>query len=122
MLVFGVVMVAAMGLYWELYTRPFRPLQEAIHAEFPGSSPRVIGGRHKSHKEGSARLLRIVIQVEFDPNDADAATVDHHVRRLRTLAAQQADLSGYEEMEIHLVQRVPERKTRTRSFRFSLTE
>jgi hypothetical protein len=35
MFLFGITMVAAMWLYWELYTRPFRALQNAIHAEFP---------------------------------------------------------------------------------------
>ena len=43
MLGFGVVMVAALWLYWELHTRPFRPLQTAIAAEFPDSRPGVIG-------------------------------------------------------------------------------
>jgi hypothetical protein len=116
MLAFGVVMVFAMWLYWEMYTRPFRPLQNAIHAEFPGSSPRVVGGRHKSHKDGSLPLLRIVIRVDFDPETADEETLQQHVDRLHALAAQHLDLSPYEMLEVHLIQRVPEEETRRRTF------
>lgn len=121
MLGFGVLMVAAMWLYWEAYTRPFRPLQNAINAEYPGSSPRVIGGRHKSHKEGSPNLLRIVIYVDFDPETAEQSTLDEYVERLHTLAAEHLDLSGYDQLEIHLAQRLPEEKTRQRSFAIPLS-
>lgn len=65
--VYAGLMVGAMYLYWELYTRPFRPLQEAINAQYPNSMPRVIGGKHKSHREGSKPTLRVVVTVDFDP-------------------------------------------------------
>lgn len=123
MFAFGLLMVAALWLYWELYTRPFRQLQEAIHAEFPQSSPRVIGGQHKRHKGNSPRLLRIVVRIEFDPNDvdADADLIDRYITRLRALASAHADLTDYDELEIHLVRRVPEQETQQRVFRFPLS-
>lgn len=120
MIGFGVLMVLTMWLYWEMYTRPFRPLQAAINAEFPGSSPRVIGGRHKSHKEGSPTLLRIVIRVDFDPETADEAVLQEHIDRLHDLAEQHLDLSPYEMLEIHLIHRVPEEETLRRKFEIPL--
>jgi hypothetical protein len=105
MLGFGVVMVAALWLYWELHSRPFRPLQNAIAAEFPDSRPGVIGGRHKSHEAGNPQTLRIVIWVDFDPN-ADEARAIEYGGRLAALAAQHHDLSRYEVLEIRLIQRV----------------
>lgn len=121
MLAFGVLMVFAMWLYWEMYTRPFRPLQNAINAEFPGSSPRVVGGRNKSHRDGSPPLLRIIIGVDFDPETADEQLLQKHVDRLRVLAGQHLDLAPYELLEIHLIQRVPEAETRRRKFEIPLS-
>jgi hypothetical protein len=120
MLGFGVLMVFSLWLYWEMYTRPFRPLQTAINAEFPGSSPRVVGGRHKSHRDGSPPLLRIIIRVDFDPKTADEQVLQQHVNRLHALAEQHLDLSPYEVLEIHLIQRVPEQETRRRKFEVPL--
>lgn len=120
MLAFGVLTVFAMWLYWEMYTRPFRPLQTAINAEFPGSSPRVVGGRHKSHKDGSPPLLRVIIGVDFDPETADEDVLQEYVERLRALAGQHLDLAPYELLEIHLIQRVPEEQTRRRKFEIPL--
>jgi len=111
MLLFGVTMVAALWLYWEMYTRPFRPLQNAIHAEFPNSSPRVIGGKPKSHRADSISTLRIICRVYFDP-ETDTAQSEAMAARLASLAAEHHDLSQYELMEIHLEQRVPEQASR----------
>ena len=111
---FGVVMVFALWAYWELYTRPFRTLQYAIAAEFPGSSPRVIGGQHKSHKDETPKLLRIVASIpieEFDPTqDVDRSEV--RSLSLFRLAEQHQELSEYEQFEVHLVQRIPEQATK----------
>ncbi len=111
MLAFSVVVVAAMALYWEMYTRPFRPLQDAIAAEFPESGPRVIGGRHRSHEPGSPASLRIIIQVDFDPN-ADEFRSMETAQRLARLAAERVDLTEYDELNVHLEQRVAEKELR----------
>jgi hypothetical protein len=122
MFAFGIVMTGALWAYWEAYTRPFRPLQNAINEEFPGSSPRVIGGEHKSHKHENPPTLRIVIRVDFDPVAASGAEIEPYTSRLRALAAEHVDLSAYEQLEIHLVRRVPEAETQQRSFTFATTE
>lgn len=113
MLAFGVLMVGGLWFYWEFYTRPFRTLQSAIAERYPGSSPRVIGGRHKSHKEGSAKTLRIVVRVpsgEFNP-ETDLDRSEQHARELLRMTSEQHDLRDYEILEVHLFQRVPEQET-----------
>lgn len=118
MFVFGIAMTGVMWAYWELYTRPFRPLQNAIHAEFPDSSPRVIGGEHKSHKHENPRTLRIVISVDFNPTNASDEDVAPYTSRLLALADEHIDLSQYDQVEIHLVRRMPEAEAEQRSFVF----
>ncbi len=122
MFAFAIVMTGALWGYWEFYTRPFRPLQYAINAEFPNSSPRVIGGEHKSHKQVFPSTLRLVIRVDFDPTDAADAVIEPYTSRLLALAAAHVDLSPYEQVEIHLVHRVPEAETQQRSFVFPTAE
>lgn len=122
MFAFGIIMTGALWVYWELYTRPFRPLQHAINAAFPESSPRVIGGRHKSHKAGNPKTLRIVIQVAFDPTTAADELLNDQTSRLLALAAEHLDLTDYEQVEIHLVSRVPEAEPKLRSFTFDTSE
>lgn len=109
MFAFGSLLTGALYLYWELHTRPFRPLQDAIAAEFPDFTPRVIGGRHKSQRTGSPNTLRIVLLVDFNPkSESSAPRTEQIASRLAELAATQMDLSKYEILEIHLVHRVPE--------------
>lgn len=121
MLLFGVAMVTALWLYWELYTRPFRPLQNAIHAEFPDSSPRVIGGKPKSHRADSPATLRIICRVYFDP-ESETLQSEEMAARLADLAAKHHDLSQYELLEIHLEERVPEQPSRHWSVSKPVTE
>jgi hypothetical protein len=108
---FGIVMVAALWIYWELYTRPFRRLQTAIAAEFPGSRPGIVGGRHKSHKEGSTQTLRITIWIEFDPT-AETQRAQEYALRLVALAEHHEYLVDYEVLEIRLIQRVGDSDSR----------
>jgi len=111
MIGFGLLMVAALFIYWELYTGPFRPLQTAIAAEFPGSRPGVVGGRHKFNQPGNPETLRIVIWVDFDGN-ADPEKAHGYSRRLAALANQYVDLSQYEDLEIRLIERVGDSDSR----------
>ncbi|MBX3443175.1 MAG: hypothetical protein KF774_12285 [Planctomyces sp.] len=114
MFAFGIFMVGLMYAYWELYTRPFRGLQNAIAAEMPGSMPRVIGGRRKPSEARHPETLRIVIFVKFDPSDDAESSVQREAvaGRLAELAAAHQDLSRYEVLEVHLLQLVPEKATR----------
>jgi hypothetical protein len=112
MFLFGGGLVALMYVYWEFYTRPFRPLQYAIAAEFPKSLPRVIGGRHKSHQANSPNILRVVVRVDFNPEEeAASAERERLTSRLAELTAEHVNVFDYDQLEIHLVHRVPEEKT-----------
>lgn len=135
MFAFALAMIGLMYLYWELHTRPFRPLQIAINARYPNSMPRVIGGKHRSHQPDSKPTLRMVIAVDFDPtqglprpegqspSEEDRVTLDetmtlspqiHEVYgTLLHLAKQTTDLMPYEKIEIYLEQRRPEKSLRT---------
>ncbi|MFN6151495.1 MAG: hypothetical protein ACK5BP_16175, partial [Planctomyces sp.] len=66
MFVMGILATAFLYTYWTLHLTPFMPLQEAIVREFPGSAPRVNGGRKKIHKQ-TPMILRIAIKSETDP-------------------------------------------------------
>lgn len=111
---FGVLMVGALWLYWELYTRPFRPLQNAIVSRFPDSRPNVIGGRYKSHRADTPRILRLVVQMpidDFDPT-TDIEQREERVLELARLASEYITFADYDVLEIHLVQRLPEQSPR----------
>ncbi len=134
MFAFAFAMIGLMYLYWELHTRPFRPLQMAIGARFPNSMPRVIGGKYKGHQPDSKSKLRIIIAVDFDPtlglprpngqtaSEEDRVTLDETMTlspriaevygSLLHLARQTTDISGYEQIEIYLEHRRPERSSR----------
>jgi hypothetical protein len=83
---------------------PFMPLQEVLEKEFPKSSPRVDGGRRKTHK-GTPMILRIVMRVPFDPtsSDADVQTqIEQRIIRTQELAVLYAELDKYEQLDIHM--------------------
>lgn len=137
MFAFAFAMIGTMYLYWELHTRPFRPLQIAIGAKYPNSMPRVMGGQHKSHQPGSRVRLRIIIAVDFDPTEdlprpaksptspgeQDRITLDDTMlvndrlqqvyASLLSLANQYTDLTPYQDIEIFLEHRRPEKSSRT---------
>lgn len=121
MLLFGVLMTASLAVYWEMYTRPFRPAQEAINARFPGSQPRVVGGRYKSHKEGNPEVLRVVTRVDFDPAD-DEDRSRKRAAALYEIVAENVDLTAYQVLEIHLYQLLPEDDLRKWSLKQPITD
>jgi hypothetical protein len=114
MLSFGVLMVSMLWGYWELYTRPFRGLQLAIAKQYPHSSPRVIGGRPKSHLPGSPKILRVIVNIPPEDFNIETETSRSQQRaeELAQLTATVQDLSKYDQLEIHLVQRLPEQASR----------
>lgn len=135
MFAFAFAMIGMMYLYWELHTRPFRPLQIAINARYPNSMPRVMGGKHKSHQPENKAKLRMIVAVDFDPtfelprpanqakSEEDRLTLDETMNvsppveqvfgSLLHLAKQTTDLTIYEEIEIFLEYRRPEKTSRT---------
>ena len=110
MFAFGLFLTGLLFLYWDLHTRPFRPLQEAIADAVPGSSPRVIGGKHKSHQPGAPNTLRIIVKVDYNPTEApNEARRDELARTILQLARTHHDVTQYERIELHVEYRIPER-------------
>ena len=109
---FALFIILALYAYWDLYTRPFRPLQYALAQAYPGSSPRVIGGQHKSHKPGGKKTLRIVMRVPEGDFDPESDTQQREARSVDvvSIAAEHVDIAQYEVLELHLFRPVPEKQ------------
>ncbi len=114
MFAFGIAATAGLWTYWTLHTGPFRPLQDALAKEFPGSVPRVEGGQRKMHK-GTPPILRAVLRVHFDPV-TETAKGEQILDRVEKLARQHLDLSQYEVLDVYLYEGVPEQAIREREF------
>ena len=108
MFLFGITATAALWLYWHYNTAPFRPLQEAIHAAYPDSQPRVEGGRLKGRADAPS-ILRIVMRVEYDPTEEKerAAAL---AREVAGMARERLDLTQYDQLEFHIFRRLPEER------------
>lgn len=113
----GIVATATIYLYWDLHTKPFRPLTEAIGREFKYSLPKVEGGRHKK----GPLTLRITVRVPFLPDTAGESS-QRLVNRLTELAREHGRLAEFEEFHIHLVQLAPERLAQEAEFNFPAAE
>ena len=118
LLAFGVLTTTTMWVYWTLHTGPFRPLQDALAAAFPHSSPRVEGGQHKMHK-GTPKVLRVVLRIDFDPI-AEIRHGEEVVDSVEQIARKHIDLAAYDELEVILFQGVPEKSVRQQEFTRSL--
>ena len=106
---------ASVWVYSYYHAKPFQPLQVAIYRAFPKSYPQVQGGQRRMHRN-TPKTLRITLQVNFDPEPRDAdMQVEAVVARLEELARKYIHFPSYEIFEIHLVQRVPEHKSKTRT-------
>ncbi|QDU78576.1 hypothetical protein Pla110_02800 [Polystyrenella longa] len=100
---FGILMVGTLWVYFEIKTRPFRDLTEALAVEFPESRPLVQGGQERLNDEEKPVVLRVLVTVTFDPQDE--ALFQKSVDRIQQLCDEHQDLSLYEQLEIHLIQR-----------------
>lgn len=120
MLALGIVFTAALWFYWHLHMAPFRPLQDALAAEFPDSAPRVEGGQRKMH-EGTPRILRITMKVDFDPA-MNTEKGESFLRRVAAFVHKQHDLAGYDRFALHLYHPIPEREIRQRTYARSVDE
>lgn len=117
LLVMGLTATAVMFVYWDLHTKPFRPLTEAIGRTFKYSLPQVEGGRHKQ----GPMTLRIAIRVPFSP-DADEERTHETLRTICELIRRHQDLAGYEQVQIHLFQVLPEETAKKKTFEFTPEE
>lgn len=120
----GILATAFLYGYWTLHLMPFMPLQKAIVAEFPGSSPRVNGGQQKMHKE-TPRILHIDMKSEKDPTADDPETVAYMSslrNRIVKLVDSKVDFPDLECIELHIYKLLPEKEILERSYRFDVTE
>lgn len=114
MLALGIFSTSLLFVYFELHTRPFRPLREAIGREFRHSRPNVEGGRVKGR---GPMILRISMSVPFDPFKEDEKCGDI-TRRLLEIARQYHDLATFEQVQINLIYFAPETEAKRRTFDF----
>jgi hypothetical protein len=106
MVTFGAVATGALWVYWYYHSAPFIPLQRAISAEFPRSSPRVDGGRRKIHK-GTPSEIWIIMRVEFDL-ESEESTSAAAVQRVKELANEHLTPGEYETLHVRLYRGKPE--------------
>jgi hypothetical protein len=123
MFLMGICATAFLYGYWTLHLMPFMPLQEAIVAEFPGSAPRVNGGKRKLHKD-TPGMLQIGMKLKFDPTSRDPKSVrdlKHLQTRIYDLVMEKVDLQKLQweldVIELYVYQLVQEQEIRERSFR-----
>src|SRR5580700_3047354 len=114
MFVFGITATAALWTYWALHTGPFRPLQDALAKEFPGSVPRVDGGQRKLRK-GMPVILRAVLRVQFDPV-TETAKGERMLERVEKISRQHIDLEQYDVLDVYLYEGVPEEAIREKEY------
>lgn len=105
---FGILMVSVLWVYFEYQTRPFRELTIALAEEFPESRPLVQGGQEHLADANEPMILRILVTVSFDPTE-DAA-FKRAVEQIRAIAEEHHDLTEYDQLEVHLIQRIPEQE------------
>ncbi|MBS0205835.1 MAG: hypothetical protein JSS49_23275 [Planctomycetes bacterium] len=115
MLVLGVIAVSLLFVYFELHTGPFRPLREAIGREFRHSRPNVEGGRVKGR---GPMILRISLSVPFDPVVEEQKATEINTRILE-IARNYQDLPSFEQVQINLINFVPESTAKRRTFDFT---
>ena len=114
----AIAATAILWFYWNLHLMPFMPLQEALAKEFDHSSPRVDGGKRKTHK-GTPMILRIVMRVPFDPTSSEAAVqtlIEERIARTQELAVAYTLLENYELLEIHMYNEDKEKSLLQKTF------
>lgn len=121
MFAFGIVATAGIWVYWKLHLAPFLPLQKALAAEFPRSSPRVDGGWKKGEFKTVPPTLRIVLRIPYSPDERDVR-VGATIERVIALARQHLDFTAYENLEIFLVNYVPEKAPQQYEFRRKISD
>lgn len=113
-LLLGISATAVMFVYWDLHTKPFRPLTEAIGRTFKNSLPKVEGGRHKQ----GPKTLRIAFRVPFSP-ETDPQRTQETLDTVFDLIRRHQDLTGYEKVQIYLIQMVPEESAKKTMVEFT---
>lgn len=117
---FGLVMVGVLWILFEIQTRPFRLVTEALHEEFPDSRPLVQGGVDKK-QDGEPNIFRVVLTVSFDPVLEEQKFKDT-LKTIRRICEKHHDLSPFDRLEVHLIKPVPEQEPVKRKTEISLRD
>ena len=118
----GITATGLLYAYSTLHLGPFKPLQEAIVQEFPGSSPRVDGGKKRMQLD-TPTILRILMKSEIDPLSADEQSVREMLalrQRIAELAREKVPLPDLAIIELHVYKLVQEEQILKRSYRLDL--
>jgi hypothetical protein len=108
---FGILMVGSLWILFEVQTKPFRPLTEALHAEFPSSRPLVQGGKENREKK-TPPILRVILTVPFDPL-LETEKFQQAINTVEKICQENHDLTPYEQLEVHLIKPIPEHEAIT---------
>ena len=122
MFTMGITLTSLLYVYSTLHLGPFRPLQDAIVNEFPGSAPRVDGGKKKLYKN-TPTVLRILVKTEIDPLSEREESIQALFamrKRIAELAMEKAPLPDLSVLEIHVYKLLKEDGIHKRSYRLDL--
>lgn len=123
MFAMGITATSLLYLYSTRHLGPFRPLQDAIVKEFPGSSPRVDGGK-KRPSQNTPTILRILMRSEIDPLAGDDESTGKMLdlrKRIAELALENVSLPDLAYIELHVYKPLQEEQIHKRSYRLDLT-
>lgn len=122
MFALGITATGLLYAYSTLHLGPFKPLQEAIVKEFPGSSPRVDGGKKRMQLD-TPTILRILMKSEIDPlsdSDESIGAMLALRKRVAVLALENVPLPDLAMIELHVYKLVQEEQILKRSYRLDL--
>ena len=118
----GITTTGLLYAYSTLHLGPFKPLQEAIVREFPGSSPRVDGGKKRMQLD-TPTILRILMKSKIDPlseSEESIVAMKAMRQRIAELALEKVSLPDLAMIELHVYKLVQEDQILKRSFRLDL--
>ena len=122
MFAMGITATGLLYIYSTLHLGPFKPLQEAIVLEFPGSSPRVDGGKKRMHLD-TPTILRILMKSNMDLlSETEESLLEIRNTRIRIaeLALENVTLPDLAIIELHLYKLLQEDQILKRSYRLDL--
>ncbi len=122
MFAMGITATGLLFAFSTLHLGPFKPLQEAIVREFPGSAPRVDGGKKRMQLD-TPTILRILMKTEIDPlseSDESVRAMMAMRKRIAELAVEKVTLPDLAIIELHVYKLVQEDQILKRSYRLDL--
>ncbi len=122
MFAMGITLTGLLYAYSTLHLGPFRPLQDAIAQEFPGSAPRIDGGKKKPHKN-TPTILRILVKTEVDPLSEREESIQSlicHAETHRRIGSGKGATARSRILEMHVYKLLKEDEIHKRSYRLEL--